>query len=75
MWLSETVLRPLHLLTLHPLEVARQMTIIESNLYRSIRPSELVGQVWTKADKWQFAPNVLALTHRFNQVGGQDGPY
>ena len=36
--------------------------------FRRIRASELVGQMWTKEEKWIYAPNVLNLTHRFNQV-------
>ena len=52
----------------HPVEVARQLTKIESELYRSIKPSELTGQGWTKADKHARAPNVLNMINRFNQV-------
>eukprot|EP00045_Choanoeca_perplexa_P007005 m.61483 g.61483 ORF g.61483 m.61483 type:complete len:1121 (-) comp13883_c0_seq1:104-3466(-) len=68
MFVLESGSAPTHLLTLHPKEVARQMTIIESHLYRKIRPSELVGQMWTKSKKWLYAPNVLNMTHRFNQM-------
>ena len=52
----------------HPVEVARQLTKIESELYRSIKASELTGQGWTKADKHARAPNVLNMINRFNQV-------
>jgi son of sevenless-like protein len=33
-----------------------------------IKPSELVGQVWTKADKEKNAPHVLQMIQRFNLV-------
>eukprot|EP00911_Craspedida_sp_UC1_P000321 UC1_evm3s244 len=55
-----------HLLTLSPKEVARQMTLIESELFRAITPPELVGQTWNKRP--ELAPNVVQLTARVNQV-------
>ncbi|EDQ91945.1 uncharacterized protein MONBRDRAFT_14402 [Monosiga brevicollis MX1] len=57
-----------HLLNFHPQEVARQMTIIEFHLYKRIWPSELVGLMWTRRDKWQHAPNVLNMTVRSTLV-------
>ncbi|KAH7730361.1 RasGEF domain-containing protein [Aphelenchoides avenae] len=48
------------LLTLHPLEIGRQITLLEFCLYRAIKPIELVDAAWMdKKDKYRKSPQLL----------------
>eukprot|EP01088_Endostelium_zonatum_P015682 TRINITY_DN3964_c0_g2_i2.p1 TRINITY_DN3964_c0_g2~~TRINITY_DN3964_c0_g2_i2.p1 ORF type:complete len:1100 (-),score=243.40 TRINITY_DN3964_c0_g2_i2:167-3466(-) len=53
---------------LKPVEVARQMTLLESDMFRAIKPQELCEQAWMKADKLTLSPNVTQLAQRFNKM-------
>jgi hypothetical protein len=52
----------------HLTELARQMTLIEYDLYRAVQPWELFETAWSKKDKEVRAPNVLKMVARFNHV-------
>jgi len=56
------------LLDLHPVEVARQLTLIESHLFKQIQPKECLNQAWNRPALKPQAPNILNLIDRFNQV-------
>jgi son of sevenless len=50
-------------------ELAKQMTILESILFKSIEPKECLSGSWAKPNtKHLRAPNIVALTDRWNLV-------
>eukprot|EP00005_Dracoamoeba_jomungandri_P013821 CAMPEP_0174269374 /NCGR_PEP_ID=MMETSP0439-20130205/40767_1 /TAXON_ID=0 /ORGANISM="Stereomyxa ramosa, Strain Chinc5" /LENGTH=1270 /DNA_ID=CAMNT_0015358109 /DNA_START=6 /DNA_END=3818 /DNA_ORIENTATION=+ len=54
---------------LDSIEIARQLTLIEYQLYKSIRPKECVGQAWTKkVTRDKEAANIMNMIARFNSV-------
>eukprot|EP01105_Mastigella_eilhardi_P020099 TRINITY_DN4769_c0_g1_i2.p1 TRINITY_DN4769_c0_g1~~TRINITY_DN4769_c0_g1_i2.p1 ORF type:complete len:848 (+),score=226.97 TRINITY_DN4769_c0_g1_i2:245-2545(+) len=60
--------KALSLLDIDDEEIARQLTLIEFEIYERIRPSELLNQSWSKPKLKHRSPNVLALIKRFNEV-------
>eukprot|EP01080_Neovahlkampfia_damariscottae_P001247 gene1247-11336_t len=51
-----------------PLEIARQITLIEYSIFRKITPKECFNLSWTKKNKEQTSPNIVELTKRFNDL-------
>jgi hypothetical protein len=52
-----------------PVELARQLTLIEYSLYRAIKPQECLGQAWNKkTTRDDKAKNIMMMIQRFNQV-------
>jgi len=49
-----------------PLELARQMTLIEYRAFKKIKPKECFNSSWTKPNKLIESPNIVELTERFN---------
>ncbi|KNC55228.1 uncharacterized protein AMSG_10857 [Thecamonas trahens ATCC 50062] len=60
---------PMSLVTVDATEVARQLTLVESHLYRRVTAEQLVGLGWTKADKDRRSPDVMRVFDHFNRVG------
>ncbi|KAJ3029651.1 hypothetical protein HDV00_009467 [Rhizophlyctis rosea] len=52
----------------NPKELARQLALIDSDLFRSIGRHELASLAWSTADKHQKAPNIVGVTAHFNQI-------
>ena len=51
-----------------PLELARQLSLLEFQCYSAIRPSELLNLAWSKPKLKHRSPNILWMISRFNNV-------
>lgn len=58
----------LKLADIHPDEVARQVTLYQHAIYRSIRASEMLNLAWSKPKYRHRAPNLLKMIAFFNRL-------
>lgn len=66
-----TIFSPkLDLFDIDDIEIARQFTILEYELFKKIKPSELLNQAWNKPKLRHRATNVLNLINRSTEVSG-----
>jgi len=49
-------------------EIARQMCLMDHEIFASIRPHEFLGQSWKKKDRATEAPNILRIIDHFNKI-------
>eukprot|EP01130_Rhizamoeba_saxonica_P000136 TRINITY_DN10149_c0_g1_i1.p1 TRINITY_DN10149_c0_g1~~TRINITY_DN10149_c0_g1_i1.p1 ORF type:complete len:1029 (+),score=234.80 TRINITY_DN10149_c0_g1_i1:25-3111(+) len=68
--LPKNVVGELDFTDMEPLEIARQMTLIEYDMWVVIPPWEFLGQAWAKKDRVTRAPNICRMIDRFNLVSG-----
>jgi len=52
----------------HPVEMARQLTLIESDMFKSITPLELANSAWKKKNKAELSPSVVRMIEWFNKM-------
>jgi hypothetical protein len=57
---------PFNLLDWPAQEIARQMTLVESEYFRRIEPKECLGNSFAKKNKHELAPNIIASVNVFN---------
>lgn len=56
------------LMDLDPAEIARQLTIYTSTIFRAIKPYEFFDCAWSKTKLQHLAPNVMEMISRFNYI-------
>lgn len=60
--------KPLSVLDIQPLELARQLTILESGQFVKIRPPEFLNKKWQKDDSDVTAPNLTTAISSSNAL-------
>jgi len=55
-------------LDFEPVEIARQLSLLTQDLFKKIKPEELLGTGWMKKDKLTRSPGVCAVIRHFNRV-------
>ena len=63
-------LRMVRFLDVDMLEWARQLTILETRLFKSIQPFEFLNKAWSEKDSEKTAPNIRAMIRMTNQITG-----
>ncbi|KAI9029736.1 ras guanine nucleotide exchange factor domain-containing protein [Phycomyces nitens] len=65
---SENLMQSVHVNDFDPLELARQLTLLENSLFCQIRPNEMIGQEFKKKGGVSTAANVKAMIQKSTQV-------
>lgn len=61
-------LKKLKFLEIDPLEIARQLTLIESRLYNKVKPAECLGLKWTKPGNDVHAKGIMESINTHNRI-------
>lgn len=57
----------LQVLAFNSEELARQLTLLEFDIYKNIKINEFYKNAWMSKEKDKLAPNIIKLIHRFNK--------
>lgn len=63
-----TVTSNLTLVDMDPIEIARQITLIEFEVFKAISPTQCLNQAWIKQNKQDIAPDVLKMIRFSNDI-------
>ena len=58
----------LQLADINPIELARQMTLLEFQLYNRIRPVDCLNKAWSQTDRPEAGANIKAMILTSNRV-------
>eukprot|EP01094_Clydonella_sp_ATCC50884_P021573 TRINITY_DN4783_c0_g1_i1.p1 TRINITY_DN4783_c0_g1~~TRINITY_DN4783_c0_g1_i1.p1 ORF type:complete len:393 (+),score=97.40 TRINITY_DN4783_c0_g1_i1:176-1180(+) len=58
----------LSVLDIHPTEVARQLTLIEWDMFKKTQPIEFLDQRWLQEPKKDNAPGIISTIEHFNRT-------
>lgn len=61
-------MKKLKFLDIDPLEIARQLTLMESKLYNNIKAVECLGKAWSQSEGDNIAVNVKAMIFNSNKA-------
>ncbi|KAJ6243841.1 guanine nucleotide exchange factor [Anaeramoeba flamelloides] len=61
-------LRKITLNDLKPLEIARQLTLLQQSIYLKIKRNELVTAKWAKSNLKHLSPNILKYISKYNLI-------
>lgn len=65
---KEKTLGSLSMDDVDPLEMARQLTIVEFEIFSRIRPVEFFGQAWSRPKMQYLCPNLMNIISHFNYI-------
>lgn len=60
--------KALQLADINPVELARQMTLLEFQLYNRIRPVDCLNKAWSRTDRPEAGANIKAMILTSNRV-------
>ncbi|ETO36795.1 rasGEF domain-containing protein [Reticulomyxa filosa] len=49
-------------------KIAEQLTLLDFEIFKQIKPRECIGQAWKKENKIQVAPNICKFIDQFNRI-------
>ncbi|KAJ9108726.1 hypothetical protein QFC21_000046 [Naganishia friedmannii] len=62
--------KALQLADINPIELARQMTLMEFELYNRIQPVDCLNKAWSQTDRPEAGPNIKAMILTSNRIAG-----
>lgn len=65
---ANTMSLPIKLYKSDPRAVAEELTVLDGEMLRRIKPQELRNGAWMKKEKEQSAPNIMQLIQSFNRL-------